>query len=280
MAAIALSLSAALCWGFSDFAAGMKSRRLGVLSVLLWVEGAGLAVVLVVIAGSGEPLPDGRTLLYSAVAGIAGLTGLGAFYRALAVGTMSIVAPVSAAGVTVPVLVGLVSGDSLGTVVAAGLVVTFLGVLVVSRSVDDRGASAPAGHSAVVLALLAAAGFGTYFAFADVAADGSVLWLLAVGRLTVIPFVALLVRRSGARLFPAGREPLVLAAIGVVDLSATALYALATTRGELSIVAVLGSLYPVATVVLARLVLGERLSRRQAAGVVAALVGVAMVSAG
>lgn len=279
MAAIALSLSAALCWGVADFAAGLKSRRLGVLSVLLWVEGAGLVAVLTVIVVTGEGLPDGRTLLFSAIAGVAGLTALGAFYRALAIGTMSIVAPISATGVTLPVLVGIATGDALRAVVATGLAVTFVGVLLASREAAGEPRT-HAGRASIVLALGAAIGFGTYFVFADVAADGSVLWLLAVGRMTVLPVIFALVRRSGAPLAPAGPERLALAAIGLVDLSATALYALATTRGQLSIVAVVGSLYPVATVMLARLVIGERLSGMQGAGVAVALIGVAMVSAG
>src|SRR4051794_3908537 len=98
-----------MCWGLADFAAGLKSRRLGFLPVLAWVEASGLIIVLTVILASGEPLPDGRTALYAVIAGAAGVTALGAFYRALSVGTMSIVAPISATGVMLPVIVGIVS---------------------------------------------------------------------------------------------------------------------------------------------------------------------------
>ncbi|MDX6666476.1 MAG: hypothetical protein QOG68_2682 [Solirubrobacteraceae bacterium] len=280
MAAIAFSLCAAASWGVADFMAGLKSRRLGVLPVLAWVEGVGLTVTLTLIVATGEPLPDGRTLLTAVIAGGAGFSALGAFYRALSIGTMSIVAPISATGVVLPVIVGLATGDTLQTIVAVGLAVIVCGVLLASREevseVERRGPNRPA----VLLALAAAVGFGLYFTFADIAADGSILWLLAAGRLFVLPFIVLLARRRGVSLIPDRRDRLQLGAIGVADLGATGLYGLATTRGALSIVAVIGSLYPVMTVLLARGVLKERISRGQAAGVVLAMAGVAMVSAG
>jgi drug/metabolite transporter (DMT)-like permease len=278
--AIALSLAAALAWGMSDFVGGLKSRQLPVAIVLLWVQGAGLIAVLAVIVVTGEPLPDGRTLLFSIVAGVCGLSALAAFYRALSIGTMSIVAPISATGITLPVVVGLASGDMLSAVVAAGLVVTFAGVLLASREEALEEERAHASRTAIVLAVAAAAGFGGYFVFSDVAADGSILWLLTLGRLAVLPVVALVACRQGHSLIaPAAHRPVLIGA-GLVDLGATALYGLANTHGALSIVSVIGSLYPVVTILLARVVLHERITRTQTAGVAAALVGVAMVSAG
>jgi drug/metabolite transporter (DMT)-like permease len=280
MAAIAYALLAAAAWGLADFLAGLKSRRLGVLQVLLWVEGAGLGAIMTVIAATGEPLPDTRSIVAGVIAGLAGFTALGAFYRALSIGTMSIVAPISATGVILPVVVGLASGDSLTAVVAIGLVVTVAGVLAASREevteLHERGAN----RSAILLALGAAVGFGLYFVFADVAADGSVLWLLAVGRIVILPGIYVLMRVRGAPVVPPPRDRWQLLLIGFCDLSATGLYAVATTRGALSIVAVVGSLYPVATVLLAWWLLHERISRLQLAGVVTAMTGVAMVSAG
>jgi drug/metabolite transporter (DMT)-like permease len=278
--AIAYSLAAAACWGVADFAAGLKSRRLSVLTVLLWVEGAGLAAVLTVIVATTSGPPGGRALVASVIAGVAGLSGLGAFYRALSIGTMSIVAPISATCVALPVLVGLATGDTLHPLVALGLVVTVGGVLLASREEiseeERRGPNRPA----ILLALCSALGFGLYFVFADIAADGSVLWLLAVGRMVVLPFVAGIAVARGVALLPPVPDRPQLIVIGVVDLGATGLYGLATTRGALSIVAVVGSLYPVVTILLARGVLSERLSQVQGAGVVAALAGVALVSAG
>lgn len=280
MAAIALSLLASASWGLADFLAGLKSRRLGVLVVLLWVEISGLVVVLTVIAVSGEPLPDARTLLYAAIAGSAGISALGAFYRALSVGTMSIVAPISATGVMLPVIVGLASGDEMTLVIGMGMALALAGILLASREEVEEMEHGGPNRPAVLLALAAAVGFGLYFTFADVAADGSVLWLLAVGRMIALPFIAGLLWRTRTAVLPPGADRWQLALIGCADLAATGLYGVATTKGALSVVSVIGSLYPVVTVLLARAVLDERLARGQALGVALALAGVAMVSAG
>jgi drug/metabolite transporter (DMT)-like permease len=260
--------------------AGLKSRRLGVLTVLLWVESTGLTAVMIVIAATGEALPPTRALIAAVIAGVAGFSALGAFYRALSIGTMSIVAPISATGVILPVIVGLATGDALHAIVAIGLVITLSGVVLASREeVDELGSHGP-NRQAILLALASAVGFGLYFTFADVAADGSVLWLLALGRIAILPPVIILAARHGVSLLPPRADRWQLVLIGLADLSATGLYGIATTRGALSIVSVIGSLYPVVTVLLARGILGERLSRSQGIGVGVALAGVAMVSAG
>jgi drug/metabolite transporter (DMT)-like permease len=278
--AIAYALLAAGSWGLADFLAGLKSRRLGVLTVLMWVEAAGLMAIVAVIVATGEPLPGSRAVVAAVIAGAAGFTALGAFYRALSIGTMSIVAPISATGAALPVIVGLATGDSLKAVVALGLVVIVAGVMTASREeVSEVGQRGP-NRSAVLLALGAAVGFGLYFTFADIAADGSVLWLLAIGRIVILPALLVVATRRGVALMPPPRDRWQLVGFGLFDLTATALYGVATTHGQLSIVAVIGSLYPVATVLLAWSVLGERISRSQFAGVVAAMAGVAMVSAG
>ena len=269
-----------MSWGLADFTAGLKSRRLGVLTVLTWVEASGLVVVLAVIAVTAEPLPDGRTALYAVIAGTCGVAALGAFYRALEVGTMSIVAPISATGVMLPVIVGLASGDTLTLVIGAGMLAAIAGVLLASREEVSELEGGGPNRPAIVLALVAGLGFGLYFTFADVAADGSVLWLLAAGRLVALPFILPLAVRHRQPLIPPATDRWQLLLIGCADLSATALYGLATTRGALSIVSVIGSLYPVVTVLLARGILKERLSRTQAVGVALALAGVAAVSAG
>ena len=280
MTAVLLSLAAALTWGLADFGAGLKSRRLPVPLVLLWVEGTGLVVVLAAILATGEPWPDGRTLLYSALAGVCGVGALGCFYQALSIGTMSIVAPVSATGVTLPVIVGIVSGDQLGALVAIGLAVTFCGVLLASREEVLEVEHARASRAALLFALAAAAGFGGYFAFGDVAADGSVYWLLAAGRITALPAIALLCATRGIGMAPPRADRIPLMGIALADLGATTLYALATTRGALAIVAVVGGLYPVATILLARGILGERIARLQAIGVATAMLGIGLVLAG
>ncbi|MFL5843318.1 MAG: EamA family transporter [Solirubrobacteraceae bacterium] len=280
MAAIALSFCASLCWGMSDFAAGLKSRRVGVLTVLTWVEGSGLIVVMAIIAATGEPLPDGRTALYAALAGTCGIAALGTFYRALSLGTMSIVAPISATGVLIPVVVGIATGDTLSLLIGVGFAVTIGGVLLASREEVGELDSGGPNRRAILLAVGAAVGFGLYFTFADVAADGSVLWLLAAGRIVALPFIIGLAARNSQPIVPAFEDRWQLLLIGCADLAATGLYALATTRGALSVVSVIGALYPVVTVLLARGLLKERLSRSQAVGVMLAFAGIAAVCAG
>ncbi len=279
MVAVALSLAASWCWGVADFTGGLKTKRLPVPLVLLFVEGVGLAWVLAAIAASGEALPSGRAVAASLVAGAAGVIALGSFYRALAIGTMSVVAPISATGVILPVAVGVATGDALSLLVSAGLVITIVGVLLASRERHESADAAAASRLSLVLALLAAVGFGSYFVLSDVAADESILWLLALARIVVVPVLAAVVLAARAPRPVAGDAmPLVLA--GTLDVAATGLYAVAATKGAISIVSVVGSLYPITTVLLARVVLHERLRPVQAAGVAAAFTGVALIVAG
>ena len=279
MLAVALALAASSCWGVADFLGGLTSRRVPVPVVLCVVQGAGLVLVLVVIAATGEPLPGTRAAVLSVAAGIAGVIALGCFYRALAIGTMSIVAPISATGVALPVIVGVATGDRVSTIVAVGLAVTVCGVILASRERHEDDERAAAGALSVALALAAAIGFGLYFVMSDSAADDSVPWLLVLSRILPVPALAILAR-SRAMALPQRRPAAILVLAGTLDCSATGLYALANTKGALSIVGVVGSLYPVMTVILARVVLGERIRRVQQVGVAAALAGVAMIAAG
>jgi drug/metabolite transporter (DMT)-like permease len=279
MLPVLLSLAASGCWGTADFLGGLQSKRVPVAMVLCLVEGTGLVGVLVVIAATGEPLPGTRAAILALVAGVGGVIALGCFYRALSIGTMSIVAPISATGVTLPVVVGIATGDRLSTVVAVGLAVTVLGVVLASRERHDDAEQTAASRLSVGLALVAALGFGSYFVLSDAAADDSVLWLLVLSRAIPVPALAAFAWARGMRP-PSRRIALVLVAAGTLDCGATALYGVANTKGALSIVSVVGSLYPVMTLILARAVLSERIRPVQQAGVAAALAGVAMIAAG
>jgi drug/metabolite transporter (DMT)-like permease len=276
---IAFALAASAAWGSADFIGGIKSRDYSAIAVLFTIEVVGLVLGLIVLAFVQDPFPSTRATLCAVGAGTAGIIALAAFYRALAIGTMSIVAPISATGVALPVIVGIATGDHPSAVVVAGLVITPVGVILASREVHDDVDEASVARLSIVLALLAAIGFGTYFIGADVAADDSVIWTVVLGRVIAIPLVgaALLVR--GTKL-PRGPDLAALCIAGCVDLTATGLYGLANTHGALSIVSVVGSLYPVATILLARAVLHERVRRVQAAGVFAALTGVALIAVG
>ncbi|HEX8121367.1 MAG TPA: EamA family transporter [Solirubrobacteraceae bacterium] len=279
MLGVALALAASACWGVSDFAGGLTSRRLPTIVVLLGQQVAGALIVGAVIVASAEDPPDARAIWLSLLAGATGALALGAFYRALAIGTMSVIAPITSSGVIVPVVVGVASGDRPSAVQAMAIPVIFAGVVLASRERAEQPRPAAA-RASVLLALLAALSFGVYFSITDAVADDSVLWLLLLGRAAaIVPLIALVTARPPPTR-PTGRDLLALAAIGALDLLATGLYALATTKGLLSIVAVVGVLYPVTTVLLARAVLGERLHRAQQAGVGLAFAGVAAVAAG
>ncbi|CAA9504677.1 MAG: hypothetical protein AVDCRST_MAG85-1975 [uncultured Solirubrobacteraceae bacterium] len=282
MLAISLALLASASWGVADFAGGLLSRRLPAVLVLLGQQATALVVVGLVIAIAGEGPPEQRAILLSLAAGVCGAIALGLFYRSLALGAMSIAAPISASGIVVPVVVGVATGDRPTALQAVGLAVIAAGVVLASREAAGEADQAGAvdRRKSVLLALAAALFFGTFFTLSDSAADSSVLWLLFLGRSAAVPLLAILARATGNLRVPERRDLLFLAGVGVADLVATGLYAVALTEGLLSIVAVVGALYPVTTVLLARAILHERLQVAQAIGVALAFTGVAAVAAG
>jgi drug/metabolite transporter (DMT)-like permease len=243
-------------------------------------QAVALALLLPFALAVGDELPSLSAAAWAALAGSAGIVALGAFYRALAIGTMSVVAPISATAAAVPVLVGLAEGERPSTLQVAGMAIALAGVILASREPVEESA-APPNHAAIGLALVAAAGFGTFFVGIDKAsATAEVPWVILVQRcssLVLLVIAALAVRPALPRDVP---SIALLGMIGVLDLGANGLYALATTEGLLSVVSVLGSLYPAVTVVLARFVLAERIARVQEVGVVLALAGVVAISAG
>ena len=193
---------------------------------------------------------------------------------------MSVVAPISATAAAVPVLVGLVEGERPSTLQVAGMAAALAGVILASREPVEEGGPPP-NRAAIGLALVAAAGFGTFFVALDRAsAQADVSWVIVVSRSCALILLVLAALAARPGLPRDGTSLGLLAIIGVLDLGANGLYALATREGLLSVVSVLGSLYPAVTVVLARVVLAERVARVQEAGVVLALAGVVAISAG
>jgi drug/metabolite transporter (DMT)-like permease len=278
--AIALALAAAASWGTADFLAGLASRRISVPVVLLLVEGGGLVVIVAVaVLGGAQFFDHPRDALSAIGGGLSGIVGLGCFYRALAIGTMSVVAPISAAGVALPVVVGVATGNRPSALTAVGLAAIVAGVVLASREKHETTRAAAAGRTALLLALASALGFGAFFALTDAPADASVPWTLVLSRSAALPFVAAIIAYNKPA-FPAPRLGLAIAAVGCIDLLATALIAIANTRGELSVVSVLVGMYPVVTVLLAAAVLHERVRAPQVAGIAFALGGIALVAAG
>jgi drug/metabolite transporter (DMT)-like permease len=277
MLAIALALAASVSWGLGDFLGGLKSRSLHVLTVLALSQAAGFAAVLVWLAVAGDGPPGGATLPWAAAAGIGGCVGLGALYRGMAVGAMGIVAPVSALAAAIPFSVGVASGERPGMLQVAGILVALAGVALASREPADRGGGRAAG---VGLALLAALGFGLYFVFLDRAAEESVPWAVSTARGTSSLIAVGAAFAVGVTLRPGAAHLPALVAVGLCDVGANVLFGLASTRGFLSVVSVLSSLYPIVTVGLAAMLLHERIAPAQRVGVAGALAGAAMITAG
>jgi drug/metabolite transporter (DMT)-like permease len=275
--AVGLALCTSVSWGVGDFLGGLTARQLHVLTVLAVSQVVGLVAVLTWALLSGEAVPPARELALAAGAGTGGALGLAALYRGMAVGAMGIVAPISGLSPAVPLVVGLASGERPSALQLAGIGVALTGVLLVSREPSATGARRAAG---VGLALVAAAGFGLYFVLLDGAADASVPWAVTTARATAASLAVLAAVGTGAALRPPARLLPALASVGLADVAANAFFGLATTRGLLSVVSVLASLYPVVTVVLARALLGERLGALQRVGGGAALAGAALIVAG
>jgi drug/metabolite transporter (DMT)-like permease len=278
MTAIALALAASLAWGCSDFLAGVQSRREQVLGLLLASQAAGLAVVVPLAVASGEPLPGTGDMLWAGAAGIAELVGFACFYRAMAVGEIPLVAPITGAAALVPLAVDLVAGHQPGPIAEAGLVLALAGVGLASWERGDGGASGAARGAG--LAILAALAFGLFFVGMDSAADSGVWWPVVLNRcasIGALGLVALATRRVPR--VARGARPTA-AAIGILDIGANALFVAALGYGLAGVVSVLGSLYPLTTVALAWLVLRERADSWQRLGIVGALAGVALVSVG
>lgn len=276
--AVLAALGASVAWGVADFFGGLKSRTLGALAVMLAAQLAGTLVIAVVVAATAEG-PDSAVVLLAAPAAVAGTLGLYAFYRGMAAGAISIVAPIAGVSAVIPVVFGVVSGDRPSRLQAIGIAVALGGVALAAREpAETRGTTRIAAGAG--LALLAAIGFGSYFPVMHAAARSDVLWAVLVFRLTATSLVvaaALAVRPPLPR---RPRDLAVASSIGVLDMTGNFCFALASSRGLVSIVSVLSSLYPVVTVVLARAVLSERVARSQQAGAVAALTGVALISGG
>ena len=280
MLAVVLAFSSSLCWGLADFLGGVQSRTRPLVTVLLIAQVAAVAIGVAYVAGAGDPFPDLEAAALATGAGVAGCAALAAFYRGLAIGTMSIVAPVSATGAAVPVLVGLATGERPGTIQIAGIVLAMVGIVLAAREPADAAPN-PDVRASLLLAGLAALGFGTFFVLIDRATElGGAPWsllLVRAGEVALLGALALATRPA----MPAGlRDARPLLVIGALDFSATALFALATQEGLLSVVSVVGSLYPAVTVVLARVVLAERVARSQELGVALTLAGVVAISAG
>jgi len=275
MRSIGLALGASLTWGFADFFGPLKGRALGALRVLFYVQVGGLAAITLIVAVRGKG-PADSAVLFAVPAAISGTLGLYAYYRGMAVGAMSIVAPIAGISAVVPVAFGIATGDRPSTSQWFGMLAALGGVFLASRE-PGRGGKVAAG---VGLALLAALGFGGYFPPMHAAGEADFWWASLIFRMTstAVILAAVAIRRPSLAVQPL--QVPILALIGIGDMLGNLLFAAASTSGLVSITSVLASLYPIVTVILARVVLRERVARSQEAGIVLTLAGVALIAAG
>jgi drug/metabolite transporter (DMT)-like permease len=276
--AILLALGSAVVYGAADFLGGLASRRTSVFGVVALSQVVGLVALLALLPWLGGPA-EAADLWWGASAGLAGAVGLVVFFRALAGGVMSVIAPVTAVtAAAVPVLVGLVTGDRIGTWAAVGIALALAAVVLVSAE-SGLLALRAARPASLLPALVAGAMFGLFFVLLDRTSDTSGLTPLVTARIASVLLVVA-IALAGRRPLTVTRPALPLvAASGVGDMTANALFLLATqSDGQLAITGVLASLYPVSTVVLAQLVLRERLIGAQVAGLGAAVAAVVLIT--
>ncbi|GAA4238957.1 DMT family transporter [Actinomadura meridiana] len=284
-----LALGAALAYGVADFLGGAVSRKSTALRVLVWAVPAGLLVVAVsalVHGGSMEAAP----MAWGFLGGVCGGAGMMTFYRALARGPMSVVAPVSAlAGAVLPVGVGTLRGERLDVAVLLGVLLCLVAIGLVSMEPRKGDAPSPGRRrlldSGPLTAAVSGTCFGIFFVLLKTAGDGTGLWPIVgarVGTLAVVVAALAVVAARGDLGPPVpGRTLLLLALLsGALDAGANVLYFVAVHAGMLSLAAVLTSLYPAITVLLARIAYSERLQAVQRIGMAIAIAGVALVTVG
>lgn len=274
-AAVVFGLASALSWGGGDFCGGLATRRASVLSVIFIVDAFGVLLAMVLAFALSEPLLSPSELGWAAAAGLAGTVGLVSLYRGIAAGQTSVVAPVSSVvAAAVPAIISVLSEGAPGPLRLGGFALALLGIWLVSQGEGEQQT-----RGGLWLGLLAGLGFAGFYVFIHNASASATFWPLVAARGFVIPLLlaTALVRRVSL-IPPPSLLPLTLLS-GVLDMGGNAMFVLASQAGRLDIAAVLSSLYPASTVVLARLVLGERISRPQTVGIVATLGAVALISA-
>ena len=302
MLGIVLALGASVCWGSGDFLGGLTTRRASLWAVIIGSQAVGLVGAALVTLLTGHAWPGFAAVWPVLLGGVASVIAISCFYKALAIGSMSVVAPISATNAMIPFVVGLALGERPSVPQLAGVVLAAIGVVLVAseraHAGDTIGAAAlpnePAieptalgarpehrnQRRAIALSLVASVCMGLVLIGYDATARYDPLWAMLGGRMSsailfVLVFLAIRPRVEMHR----SAVPFIVA-VGLLDTGANGLFALATTRGYLSIVAVIGSVYPVVTVILAYAVLRERLARHQLAGALATLAGIALIAAG
>jgi len=279
MLAVGLGLLVAAVYGAADFLGGLASRRRAAAVVVLWSQGVGLVALSLLVPLVGGS-PAARDLGLGVGAGLVGLCGVLLLYRGLGAGRMAVVAPLTAVGAAlVPFVVGVTGGDGLPAVRLAGVVAALVGVALVSRPPADAEAAAPSTVATEVgLGLGAGLAFGLVFVLLAAVGDDAGLWPVLVQRTVSVPAALLLTTALHLSARVSRADLRVIVPAGLCDATANALFVLAARAGALSVVGVISSLYPASTILLAAVVLKERITRSQAAGLALAAAGVVLLA--
>ncbi len=275
LATSALSLGAAAIWGAGDFSGGIATKRAAVFRVVAGAHACGLILMLALAWATAEPMPPHSSLIWGAIAGITGAFGIAALYKGLAIGRMGVVAPVASVITAIlPVLFGFRTEGMPGRLQLVGFSLAVVSIWLIARPENEIDS-----HRGLGLAILAGIMFGLFLVSGKQAGQSGVFWPLVAARtastllmLTIMAFSP----RDPRPLRPAF-VPILLS--GLCDSGANALFIAATRHGRLDVAAVLSSLYPASTVILARMLLKERISRLQTIGIAGALISVALISA-
>jgi drug/metabolite transporter (DMT)-like permease len=279
---ILLALLSSLSYGAADFMGGLASRRTSTMPVVVFSQAAGLVLLLLALPLLGGAAPSGVELAWGAIGGVAGGIGVGMLYHALSIAAMSVVAPVTAVtAIAVPVVAGLALGERPGALAMVGVGLAAAAIALISREpAPDRPVLLGVRGPGVAMALGAGLGIGIFYVALERTPAEAGLWPLVAARTASVALLASFGAATRRALRPPRSAWAMIAGCGALDMLANALYLLAVRQGMLSVVAPLSSLYPGATVLLAWIVLGERLHWFQWVGVACAAVAVALITAG
>jgi uncharacterized membrane protein len=278
MTAVALALLSSLAYGFTDFLGGVASRRTHVLVVGAISQPAGLLLLLALVPFFGGTV-SASALAWGAASGIAGAVAFMLLFRSLAIGPMSIASPLSAlTSAVLPVFAGVAFGEQLTPFIVVGIAIGLLAVLLVSREHDDT--PHPVSRRVVVMSLTSGVFIAIFFVALERSPDGSGLWPLITSRAMAAVVMVLVGVASRALVKPEGAVLRLILGVAVLDVIATAAFLLATREGLLAVVAVITALYPAGTLLMARVVLGERMQLVQKMGLLLAGGSVVLLALG
>lgn len=271
---ILLALGAAGVYGVADYCGGRASRTVPVITVTVVGQACALVVIAVIVLLSGVPSPPASDWFWGGLGGIAGASGLLAFYKAMGSGHMTVVAPISAVtAAAVPVIVGLSTGERPSVLALCGIPVALLAIALISDAFGHHNRRAP--RSVLVMAFGSGSVFGSLFVILAHTSDNSGLWPILAMRMTSVPFMFIVLLLTKNTVGSSKPQLRFVAGSGILDSIANGLYLLAVRHGLLSLVATINSFYPASTLLLATGLDRERIHRPQMIGLV--LAGVALV---